>query len=67
MTLSDSTIKISLLSFKISRCFYRDLSFVLQNRLEKTHLLSIMLDEDKCSLVKEQVKKTIFNKHVFYF
>ncbi len=34
----------------------RDILFSPQNRLEEAHLLAIILDEDECSLVKEQVK-----------
>lgn len=34
----------------------RDIFFSLQNRLEEAHLVGIILDEDECSLVKEQVR-----------
>ena len=34
----------------------REILFSSQNRLEEAHLLAIILDEDECSLVKEQVK-----------
>jgi hypothetical protein len=32
--------------------------FSSENRLEEAHLLAIILDEDECSFVKEQVKNT---------
>ena len=34
----------------------RDILFSPQNRLEEAHLLAIILDENECSFVKEQVK-----------
>ena len=42
----------------------RDVFFAPQHRLEETHLLGILLDEDECSLVKEQVK-TISSLSIF--
>ncbi|CAF1556450.1 unnamed protein product, partial [Adineta ricciae] len=39
----------------------RDVFFSLQNRLEEAHLLGIILDEDECSLVKEQVCNVLIN------
>lgn len=39
----------------------RDVFFAPQSRLEETHLLGILLDEDECSLVKEQVCNVLIN------
>jgi len=38
----------------------RDALFSVQNRLEEGNLLAILLDEDECSLVKEQVSYAFF-------
>lgn len=43
----------------------RDVFFAPQNRLEEAHLLSILLDEDECSFVKEQVRHSS-SSPVFY-
>lgn len=34
----------------------RDVFFAPQHRLEEAHLFGILLDEDECSFVKEQVR-----------
>lgn len=39
----------------------RDALFSVQNRLEEGNLLAILLDEDECSLVKEQVSYAFFS------
>ncbi|UJR37939.1 hypothetical protein I4U23_030624 [Adineta vaga] len=39
----------------------RDIFFAPQNRLEEGHLIGIILDEDECSLVKEQVCNVLIN------
>ena len=38
----------------------RDILFSPQNRLEESHLLAIILDDDECSFVKEQVNYLVF-------
>lgn len=57
---SDPEIRVTsyaLVAIFVSEDCGRDVFFAPQNRLEETHLLSILLDEDECSLVKEQVKE----------
>ncbi|CAF1410192.1 unnamed protein product [Rotaria magnacalcarata] len=39
----------------------RDILFSTQNRLEEAQLLTILVDEDECSLVKEQVCNVLIN------
>lgn len=40
--------------------------FSIQNRLEEiAHLLTIILNEDECSLVKEQVRKDLVSNFSF--
>ena len=45
----------ALTSIFLSENYGRDAFFSPQNRLEEGNLLAILLDEDECSLVKEQV------------
>ena len=57
---SDPEIRVTsyaLVAIFVSEDCGRHVFFAPQNRLEETHLLSILLDEDECSLVKEQVKE----------
>jgi hypothetical protein len=50
------TTSYALTAIIISDDSGRDIFSSPQSRLEETHLLAIVLDEDECSLVKEQVK-----------
>ncbi|CAF3588391.1 unnamed protein product, partial [Adineta steineri] len=61
---SDTEIRVTsyaLTSILISDECGREIIFSPQNRLEEGHLLGILLDEDECSLVKEQVCNILIN------
>ena len=63
-------IEIRITSYALTAIFVtdecgRDILFSPQNRLEESHLIAIMLDEDECSFVKEQVKILYFDFKIF--
>ncbi|CAF3531056.1 unnamed protein product, partial [Rotaria sp. Silwood2] len=59
-------IEIRVTSYALTAMFIadesgRDILFSSQNRLEEAQLLAIILDEDECSFVKEQVCNVLIN------
>ena len=53
-------IEIRIISYALTAIFVtescgRDLLFISPHRLDEGHLFGILLDEDECSAVKEQV------------
>ena len=53
-------IEIRIISYALTAVFAtescgRDLLFISPHRLDEGHLFAILLDEDECSAVKEQV------------